>query len=227
MLLELLPESPPSLANFVDGRNGVALAALSEWLCPDNAVPAFLLWGAAGAGKSHLLRACADACELRYFDGAAKPGLVEIYEALTEDELWVPQLAVDNVEALDADGQQVLFNAFNRARLTGGKLLLATTLPPQGLNLREDLRTRLGSALIFGLEPLSDAEKSAALRGQAESRGLSLPEDALNYLLRHAPRDMRSLSGLVVALDRLSLERQRPITLPLLREVLHNEQSES
>lgn len=223
MLLELLPESPPSLANFVVGRNGAALAALGEWLSPEEASPAFLLWGAAGSGKSHLLRASAEACELQYVDGAAAPGLVAIFETLTEDELWVPQLAVDNVEALDADGQQVLFNAFNRARLTGGKLLLATEQPPQALTLREDLRTRLGSALIFGLASLSDEEKSDALAAQAEARGLSLPADALAYLLRHAPRDMRTLSGLLVALDRLSLERQRPITLPLLREVLHSE----
>ena len=33
---------------------------------------------------------------------------------------------------------------------------------------------------------------------------------------------MRSLSSLLVALDRYTLEQQRPVTLPLLRQILHS-----
>ena len=57
---------------------------------------------------------------------------------------------------------------------------------------------------------------------QAQSRGLRLPPEALDYLLARAPRDMRSLMGLLAALDRYSLEHKRAITLPLLRDVLHS-----
>ena len=99
-------------------------------------------------------------------------------------------------------------------------LLTTASLPPLQLPLREDLRTRLGSGLIYRLHPLSDSEKVSALKAQAAARALPLPQEALTYLLARAPRDMRSLSGLLAALDRYSLEQQRPITLPLLREVL-------
>jgi DnaA family protein len=67
---------------------------------------------------------------------------------------------------------------------------------------------------------LSDAEKLAALAEQARARGLTLPPEALPTFSSRAPRDMRSLSALLVAIDRYSLEQKRPITLPLLREVL-------
>jgi DnaA family protein len=87
--------------------------------------------------------------------------------------------------------------------------------------LREDLRTRLGSGLIYRLHALTDSEKIEALATQAGARALRLPPDALNYLLAHAPRDMRSLTALLAALDRYSLEHKRAITMPLLREVLH------
>jgi len=56
--------------------------------------------------------------------------------------------------------------------------------------------------------------------GPARTRGLVLPPEAFSYLFSRAPRDMRNLAALLLAIDRYSLEHKRPITLPLLREVL-------
>ena len=211
LLLDLLPENPPRLDNFVAGSNGEALTGLAAWLAPDNHEPSLYLWGEAGSGKTHLLRASgADYC-----DATDNPAL----EGLDEAGLFH---AVDNVEALNEAGQIALFNRFNRMKASGGRLLTASSQPPLQLTLREDLRTRLGSGLIYRLHPLTDDEKISALRTQATGRGLKLQDDAFDYLMLRAPRDMRSLSAFLVALDRYSLEHQRAITLPLLREVLQN-----
>ena len=70
---------------------------------------------------------------------------------------------------------------------------------------------------------LTDAEKAEAIAAQAKERALKLSPEAINYLLRHAPRDMRTLSMLVVALDQYTLEQKRAVTLPLLRELLNME----
>ena len=203
LILELLPEAPPSLDNFVAGGNGEALTALAHWLSPDSSEPSFVLWGEAGAGKSHLLRASGAA----YHDAEADPTLAD----MDEEPLFQ---AVDNVEALAPEGQIALFNRFNRLRARGGRLLTAAEAPPMQLALREDLRTRLGSGLIYRLQALTDDEQLAALSATG------VPSDALHYLVSRAPRDMRSLSALLVALDRYSLEHKRAITVPLLREVL-------
>jgi DnaA family protein len=42
----------------------------------------------------------------------------------------------------------------------------------------------------------------------------------VDYLLHHGRRDLPSLLAVLDALDQISLEQQRPLTLPLLREVL-------
>ena len=211
LILDLLPEAPPRLDNFVTGGNGEALTGLAAWLAADNRETSLLLWGAAGAGKTHLLRAV----DGQYHDAATDPDLVASVDA-------GPGLhAVDNVEALSGDGQIALFNLFNRQRAAGGRLLTSAGAPPQQLALREDLRTRLGSGLIYRLQPLHDEEMTAALCAQARARGLRLPPEALDYLQARAPRDMRSLTAILAALDRYSLEHKRAITLPLLREVLH------
>jgi DnaA family protein len=210
LILELLPEAAPSLDNFVAGGNGEAMTGLAAWLLPENREHLLLLWGESGAGKTHLLRAS----EARYLDASSDPGLTGIGEALDF-------YAIDKVEALNETGQIALFNLFNRLRAAGGRLLVAATVPPLQLKLREDLRTRLGSGLVYRLLPLTDTEKTDAIRAQAIARGLRLPPDALNYLFARAPRDMRSLTAFMTALDRYSLEHKRPITLPLLREVLN------
>ena len=221
LVLDLLPESSPRLDNFVAGSNGEALTGLAAWLAADCRETSLLLWGEAGAGKTHLLRAV----DAQYHDAALDAdlaGTIDAVEAVdVVDSAATRRLfAVDNVEALSEAGQIALFNLFNRLRATGGRLLTSASAPPRQQKLREDLRTRLGSGLIYRLHPLSDDEKIAALAAQAEARGLRLPREALDYLLARAPRDMRSLTTVLAALDRYSLEHKRAITLPLLREVL-------
>jgi len=49
---------------------------------------------------------------------------------------------------------------------------------------------------------------------------VSLPDDVIDYLLAHFPRDMASLLRALVALDRASLASRRPITVPFVRALL-------
>jgi DnaA family protein len=128
--------------------------------------------------------------------------------------------ADDDVEALDAAGQQALFNAINSAREDGGTVLAAGAAPPAQLALREDLRSRLGWGLVYEVKPLSDAEKAVFLHAEAARRGLRLSDEVVWYLLTHVRRDMPSLRALLEQLDRASLEQHRPVTLPLVREAL-------
>ena len=209
LILDLLPEITPTLDNFVAGGNAEAVAAVTGWLAGARTETSFCLWGEAGSGRSHLLLASG----FTYIDAAFDPALGEVAA--------VGQLAVDHVEALNAAGQIALFNHFNRLKTAGGQLFTTADRPPAHLALREDLRTRLGSGLIYRLQPLSDGEKVAALTNQARERALKLSPESIDYLMRHAPRDMRTLSAFIAALDRYTLEHKRAVTLPLLRELLN------
>ena len=74
--------------------------------------------------------------------------------------------------------------------------------------------------MVLRVEPLSDEEKRAALSEHGRQRGLALAPELIDYLLSHVTRDMGTQMAVVDTLDRVSLERKRPITQPLLREVL-------
>ena len=59
LILDLAQPERPTFVNFVAGANGEALAALSALAAGTSQETGLLLWGAHGAGKSHLLAACA------------------------------------------------------------------------------------------------------------------------------------------------------------------------
>lgn len=218
LLLDLSPEQPPRLDNFVIGKNAELVARLGALSKPD-VFDQIYLWGSPGSGRSHLLRGALAEAQVRQrpvcFLEGAKLGdhLAPLPNSL---------VIIDDVDALSMSAQITLFRTFNAARLVGLALLLSGPEPPLRLQpaLREDLRTRIGNALIYEVQPLSDAEKIAALHQHGVSRGMKIDEGLIDYLLRHGRRDLPSLLAVLNVLDRVSLEQQRPVTLPLLREIL-------
>ncbi len=190
LALKISPPPQPSLENFVPGANAELVARLRDFQAGTFPEIILYLWGETGSGKSHLLRACASAH------------------------------AVDDVEKLRETSQIELFNAINEAIQSGGRVLVAGNAPPAQLPLREDLRSRLAQGLVYQVKPLSDAERAAYLRAEAARRGMRVPEEVIGYLLTHVRRDLHTLGAILDELDKNSLERQRQITVPLVKDIL-------
>jgi DnaA family protein len=212
LVFELAPPEPPTFANFVEGGNAEAVARLAAAARGDTRDTSIVLWGASGGGRSHLLRAAVAA--------SARPATYVAAPSELGGELpGEPRLiAVDDVHLADPAAQGRLFTLFNRLAETGGCLVSAAGMPPARLPLRDDLRTRLGSGLVYEVVPLSDAEKPEALARYARARGFRLADDVIGYLLAHGRRDMGTLVAVLAALDRHSLASKRPITVPMLRQ---------
>lgn len=223
LALDLAPAPPPTLENFVPGRNAEVLAGLRQALATGAAERFIYIWGAPGSGRTHLLRgavaaALAAGATARYVDAAA---------ALPNHDEEVDFVAVDDVERLGAEAQVALFALYNALRERHGALLASGNAPPVQLGLRPDLVTRLGWGLVYQVHALSDEEKVRALKRRAAERGFELAEDVCAYLLTRARRDMPSLLALLDALDRYSLEAKRPVTVALVRELLRAERDAS
>ncbi|HYD82283.1 MAG TPA: DnaA regulatory inactivator Hda [Paucimonas sp.] len=219
LLLDLGAEEPQTLDTFVIGQNAelaALLARVDARAATDLSERFIYLWGDAGSGKSHLLRALAAAPGARYIGSDAAPGA---FAHAPQIQLYL----LDDCERLSPECQIAAFDLFNQVRENGGALVAAGAVPPAAMAIREDLRTRLGWGLVYQVHGLTDDEKLAALTQAAAARGLALSAGVLPYLITHFARDMRSLSAMLDALDRYSLETQRPITLPLLRDLLQLE----
>ena len=59
-----------------------------------------------------------------------------------------------------------------------------------------------------------------ALRLRAAQRGLQLPHETSDYLLKRLPRDLPSLFEILDDLDEASLVAQRKLTIPFIRDAL-------
>lgn len=221
LLLDVLPAPAPTLQNYIAGPNGEALAA-ARALAPGRAL---YLWGAAGCGRSHLLKGLANRPDAVYIDKQQTARALRQLANADSAAAMPRVIAVDDVHDMDEPRQAGLFALYNRWRecaATGRAFALAVAgdRAPLSMPLREDLRTRLGWDLIFRLEPLSDGDKLAALSAQATERGLQLGPEVIQWMLTHCERDIRKLAVLLDALDRYSLATGRPITIALLRAML-------
>ena len=186
--------------------------------------PFIYVWGEEGAGKSHLLRAwVAQALDAGkkavYIDAAATP--------LTEAAFEAEYLAIDQIEKLGNEEQALLFAVFNRFRNSGkGFLLLSSEHTPQQLVIREDLRTRMADCLVYEVKPLTDQEKIDALVSMAAARQVTIDPEIFEYLLNHWRRDMDSLMQMLDTLDNYAVTMGKRITLPLLRQLLKQQETQ-
>jgi DnaA-homolog protein len=185
-------------------------------------------WGPEGSGRTHLLAAIANTADqagIDYFSlGPNEPTawvrLEETMNLLTESN--IPSvITVDDVDRLDERLVGALFRILNGVQASKAiHIFMAGKAAPAALEIREDLRTRLGWGLVFQTELLDDDAKIQALEQAAQARGLVLSPDVLPWLLSRFYRDMPNLMALIDALDAYSLETKRAVTLPLVRELL-------
>ena len=183
------------------------------------------LWGAEGSGRSHLLQAL---CH-RY----AESGASALYLPLLSRHDFAPQIlehshalsviCVDDLDAVATDGvwQEAMFHCFNEAAESNVLFVVTASRAPRDLDLSlADLRSRMQKGLIFQLQAADDGFKKQILQHRANSRGISLSDQVCDYILQRADR---SLAGLIAVLERLdseSFQRQRRLTVPLVKDVM-------
>ncbi len=185
-----------------------------------------LLWGAPGAGLSHLLQAMchqahANGHSVQYLPLADLVGYDP--NALCEGLEQVELLCVDGIEICAGRGawEQALFHLYNRLKETGHSFVVASHQSPQSLSITlPDLRSRLLAGVVHQVLTLSDDDKLATLVSRAEARGMDLPEEVARFILTRGPRDTHLLFELLERLDEASLQAQRKLTIPFVKTVL-------
>ena len=215
----------PAFSNFFAGPNNAAVKHLELW--SGNAlrspVPTYL-WGEPGSGKTHLLKAAVGVLQQH----GARVGWLDasVMEPPEFNDAW-SAVVLDECHLYTAVQQQAAFNWFvNAVSSPDGHprgVLAAGSVPPADLVLRDDLRSRLGWGHVYQLHALSEAERRAVLRKQADARGIFLSDEVINFVLSRFSRDLSSLMQVLDQLDGYALQTQRAITVPLIKAMLESE----
>ncbi len=194
---------PRSLDEVVGQRHLLGPdGALARWVAGGR-MPALVLWGPPGSGKTTLGRLLADALGLGYLTlDATSEGLPDLRRRLTEADTLrtatgrAPVLFVDELHRLAKNQQDGLLGAVETGRIT---LVAATTEPPMAGAVIAPLLSRL---TVLRLHPLSEADLSTLLaRGlaayAAEGRTIAPDEAAERNLIGLAAGDGRRLLSLL------------------------------
>lgn len=211
----------PVFSTFLAEGNEAACEAVSG-LEPGH--PPLYLWGPQGCGKTHLVQACAAAWEERGRSVVVmdpdRPWREPDWDGL-DGHAWL--LVLDHADRWTSLQQHLAFACFVQAVSRGGAVVSAGRMPPVDLPLRDDIRTRLAWGDVLPMKALTEASVARLWAQAAQARGLRGAEEVLPYVLRHLRRDPASLMQLLDRLDRYALARQRPLTTPLLREMLERQ----
>ncbi|MGQ0286537.1 DnaA inactivator Hda [Pasteurellaceae bacterium 22721_9_1] len=188
--------------------------------------PFFYIWGEQGSGKSHLLKAVANHLFHQYRSCIYVPLNKQAHfstEVLTDLEQQ-EVICLDDLQAVagDREWELAIFDLFNRVKEKGDCLLLiSANQSPNALPIKlPDLASRLRWGEIYQLHPLNDQQKIAALQQNAHQLGMELPEETAHFLIKRLDRDMRTLFMTLAKLNKASLQAQRKLTIPFVKEIL-------
>lgn len=213
---------------LVAGRNDVSVGIVQQCALGEGEKQIYI-WSPQGGGKSHLLQAACNLAAKNQRTVCYLPAeqVIDQPVQILDDIEQVDVVCLDDVDQLiqspanSGAWEEALFDLINRMRETGNSLLLGAATSPEALQVQlPDLGSRLVWGPVFQLQPLSDADKHEALRKRANQRGLELPENVAEYLMRHYPRDLFGLFERLEKLDTAAMVMQRKLTIPFVKSVL-------
>lgn len=196
---------------FASDANAQAVAAIEGWA--DWPLSKLVLVGPAGAGKSHLARIWADMARAEVIHARAD----------WQADAITGAVCVEDVHALAGDRalEEKLFHLHNIQAQKGAVLLMTGKGFPSGWKIGlPDLASRLQGSQLVQLGAPDDRLLAAVLLKQCADRQLQVEPGVVDYILRRAERSFAGMRDMVAALDRLSLQRKRPVGQGMVRETL-------
>jgi chromosomal replication initiation ATPase DnaA len=198
---------------LVAPSNQDAVAWIDLW--PDWPAPGLVIFGPEACGKTHLAEVW------RARSGAERRNIADIggrdAPAILAD---APALVIENADR-GAD-ERAFLHLFNYLTAEGGSLLLTALAPVSQWRVQlPDLRSRLAALPAVAVRPPDDALIEAVIVKQFADRQVRVAPDVIAYLVPRLERSLAAVRVVISGLDEAALAAQRPITIPLARDVLH------
>lgn len=174
------------------------------------------VYGGVGLGKTHLLQAVGNAImkespqkKVRYIPAEKfTAGIVSSIknhdvEGFKAKYRSIDILVLDDVQFLAGKEktQEEFFHTFNSLYENNKQIILSSDRPPKAIPaLAERLRSRFEGGMIGDIGYPDYETRMAILKTKIQEKGLSFPEETLDYIAANIQRNIRELEG---ALNRL------------------------
>jgi chromosomal replication initiator protein len=209
--------APPALNaaltfdSFVVGdENRLAFTAAQSIARPDAATASpFVVFGASGLGKTHLLSAIGWACHAagshvlyataeRFGNDYVSAIASKRIDAFRAAYRGCDVLIIDDVQFFEGKEkfQEEFFHAFNELHAMGRRIIVSADRAPMHLTgLSDALRSRLQWGLAVDLQRPAYPTRLAILRAKAQRHAVALPDEALETIAERCCPTVRELEG--------------------------------
>ena len=230
---------------FVVGNNNNfacgAAKAVAE--APGKSYNPLFLYGGVGLGKTHLLHAIgqhvvAHRRGARVAYVSSERFTNEFIDAIQNNKLAVFRkkyrqtevLLIDDIQFLAGKEriQEEFFHTFNALHEAHRQIVLTCDRPASEIqNLEHRLVSRFEWGLVTDLQPPDVEMRLAILHKKAQSMGVSLSPDVMNFLAHRIRTNIRRLEGALIRVASYASLTGKKLTVEgvegLLREILHEE----
>jgi chromosomal replication initiator protein len=225
--------------NFIKGE-GNQLARAAAIAIGENAGETsfnpFFIYGGVGLGKTHLMQAIGNRIiekspSKKVIYISTEQFTVEFIDAIQSGKAnefsnfykSMDALIIDDIQFLIGKErtQDYFFHIFNRLHQAGKQIILSSDKPPKELKgLNERLISRFQWGLTADIQAPDFETRMAILKNKADSFGLSVPNDILEYMAYNITSNIRELEGcLIKILANASLNSQE-IDLALAKKAV-------
>ena len=230
---------------FVVGNNNnfayAAAKAVAE--APGKSYNPLFLYGGVGLGKTHLLHAIgqhvaankkaarvgyvsSEKFTNEYIDAIQNNSLVKFRKKYRQTDV----LLIDDIQFLAGKEriQEEFFHTFNALHEAHKQIVLTCDRPASEIqNLEHRLVSRFEWGLVTDLQPPDVEMRLAILNKKAQSMGVTLPEEILNFLANRIRTNIRRLEGALIRVASYASLTGKKLNVEvvegLLREILHEE----
>lgn len=194
-------------------------AAQAVAATPGAAYNPLFIYGNSGLGKTHLL--CAISNEIKsknpkadiiftrgedfvslIVDGIKEKTMKEIHNKYRNCDV----LLVDDIQFIAGkeSTQEEFFHTFNALTQDGKQIVLASDRAPKDIEiLDERLRNRFEWGLIADIQPPDIETRMAIIQRKADTLGLELPPDVVQFIAEKIKANIRQLEGAVKKINAL------------------------
>jgi chromosomal replication initiator protein len=225
--------------NFITGE-GNQLARAAAGAISDNpggtSFNPFFVYGGVGLGKTHLIQAIGNEIVKRFPDKkviylSTDIFTVEFVESIQANRVnefssfyrSMDVLIIDDIQFLigKEKTQDLFFHIFNTLHQSRKQIILTSDKPPKNLKgLDERLVSRFQWGLSADIQPPELETRIAILSKKAESFGMTVSSEILDYIASNITSNIRELEGCLIKLLANASLNSKEITFELAKKTV-------
>ena len=225
---------------FIEGSSNKFACAACRYVAKEpakNYNPLFI-YGNSGLGKTHLLNAIGHELKKNFPDkdiiyvkgDQFANELIEAIRAGTtvsfrEKYRKADALLIDDIQFIAGkeSTQEEFFHTFNTLHTAGKQIILTSDRPPQEIARLEDrLKSRFAWGLTCDIKKPDVETRIAILREKARQENITMDEGVYEAIATRVESNIRELEGSLTRLVAYAQLTNRPITVQLCEEALHD-----